>query len=123
MDIKSVTNNTIQAGYTAPLPTNTQTVAPSSLHTKVETPQAVSNIQAVTDSNVEELIKNGQASLQESYTVNRSTFTLFRLPDGKMYSRVRNLDTGEIKYYPSLDNYTYAEALRNNTGTVYEEEI
>lgn len=72
---------------------------------------------------LEAKIKEGDVEVKHALTVGQSAFTLFKMPDGKTYSRVRNLDTGEIKYYPSLESSSYAQMADAAKGTVYERKV
>ncbi len=80
-----------------------------------------STVNPLSDAELESMIQNGQATAQEAFTVNRNIFTIFKLPDGKVYSRIRDLDSGEIKYFPTLDNFSYQKALQGQAGLIIED--
>ncbi len=74
------------------------------------------------DKNLSEFVKNDMekqlrnAKLMKEVTQNRSTFSLFKLQDGVLYTRVRNLDTGEVKYFPNLEVHDFFDMI-NNKGS------
>jgi hypothetical protein len=82
----------------------------------------VTRVAPITDTEFQHMVKSGDATVGESFNIDRSTFTLFRL-QGKIYSRVRNLDTGEISYYPTLNTFSYNNPIAPNTGTVLEQQV
>jgi hypothetical protein len=75
------------------------------------------------DKAIKELIDNGEAKLKEAFTTEKSTFTIFKLPDGKFYSRVRDLNTGDVKYFPTIDSNSYRKAVEAMKGNLYEAQI
>lgn len=57
------------------------------------------------------------------FVVRDNVFSLYKLPNGELFSKVRNLKTGEEKVFPSIDSLSYFEAIRGNRGMFIEKEV
>jgi hypothetical protein len=66
------------------------------------------------------MIEEGNIPPANVYVVSDSVFTLYKMADGKMYSRVRNLKTGQTVTFPHLDTFSYNEAIRAQRGVLFE---
>ncbi len=70
--------------------------------------------------NLEYVIETGEAAQEDSFIKGNSIFTFFKLPDGKIYTRIRDLETGRVQYFPNLDTFSYNQAVKPQSGTLYE---
>lgn len=57
------------------------------------------------------------------FVVSDSVFSLYKLPNGELFSKVRNLKTGEETTFPNLDSFSFFEAMRGTRGMFFEQEI
>ena len=57
------------------------------------------------------------------FVVRDNVFSLYKLPNGQFFSKVRNLKTGEEQILPRLDSFTYFEAIRGNRGIFIEKDV
>lgn len=63
------------------------------------------------------------ASHVDIFVVSDNVFSLYKLPDGKVVSTIRNLRTGEEQTIPSLDTLTFFEAMRGQRGVFIEKDV
>lgn len=57
------------------------------------------------------------------FVVRDNVFSLYKLPNGEFFSKVRNLKTGEERTLPSLDSFAYFEAIRGDRGVFIEKDV
>jgi hypothetical protein len=69
---------------------------------------------------VEDDFDNNNVVFKREMLEGRSIFTLFKLNDGVLYTRIRNLDTGEIKYFPTLDDAEFFEIIDKSNGNILD---
>ncbi|KKB96541.1 hypothetical protein SZ25_00356 [Candidatus Arcanobacter lacustris] len=63
-------------------------------------------------SDIEGMISNGKARPQQFIAKDQFTFTLFKMPDGVLYTRITDHTSGSIIYYPSLDTVSFERAMK-----------
>lgn len=57
------------------------------------------------------------------FVVRDNVFSLYKLPNGELFSKIRNLKTGEEKIFPAIDSLSYFEAMRGNRGMFVEQNV
>lgn len=57
------------------------------------------------------------------FVVRDNVFSLYKLPNGDFFSKIRNLRTGEERIFPSIDSLSYFDAIRGNRGIFVEKRV
>ncbi len=70
-------------------------------------------------------LSSGEAKIDQSFTKEPATFTLFQMPVGIVYAEVRDKESGAVKYYPALSYSVYSSSgmggeITAKTGTLLE---
>lgn len=57
------------------------------------------------------------------FVVRDNVFSLYKLPNGELFTKIQDLRTGEEQIYPLLDSLSFYEALRGNKGIIIEQDV
>lgn len=77
-------------------------------------------VKPVSESEFMDLTKKKAVLEQANLVLPKAVFTLFKLDDGKIYTRIRDLDSGEVTYYPAIDADHVDEGLFKEPGIIYD---
>lgn len=103
---------------------NRGAVVQSAQNITVGNTQADPHMAAQSAENVEALAANiAKSQKVDVFVVSDSVFSLYKLPNGELFSTVRNLRTGEEKTLPSLDSFAFYEAMRGQRGVFIEKDV
>ena len=112
----------------APAPqTNTQGKS-----TFVPVPAKTSEPQAILPEKAVQAVERPKAELPNNlsegqkidiFVVRDNVFSLYKLPNGEFFSKIRDLRTGQEQVFPLLDTLSYYEALRGNRGIFIEKNV
>lgn len=103
---------------------NRGAVVPPAQNITTGNTQADPHMAAQSAENVEALAANiAKSQKVDVFVVSDSVFSLYKLPNGQLFSTVRNLRTGEEKTLPSLDSFAFYEAMRGQRGVFIEKDV
>lgn len=93
--------------------------------------QVVQNAAPAEDTDLSQQSKQSQRV--DIFVVSDNVFSLYKLPNGELFSKVRNLKTGEEQVFslktgkeqalPYIDTLTYFDAIRSNRGIFVEKRV
>ena len=79
---------------------------------------SISDLEKIVE--IEESISSGNSKPQEFIAKDQFTFTIFKMPNGTLFTRITDHTTGKVTYYPGLDSVTFEEAMRPAPDTNFK---
>ncbi|MBN8828571.1 MAG: hypothetical protein J0H68_07685 [Sphingobacteriia bacterium] len=72
---------------------------------------------------LEQFYANVEPQSKQSFQVDYSIFTIFKMPDGKIYCRERDLNSNQVSYYPTIESSSYQRPVEAIKGTIIKKEV